>query len=177
MTRTRTRTGSASDKGRMARYKALAAAFSYPDDKFFGVFPDLLPRREEIVREYDRLFRTGGVWLYLAEHVAKSEFQRSNCLSDIMGFYRAFGLEPDSERPDALSMELEFMHYLIFKEMKAPDKGKAAICRDAEKKFFAEHLLPAAKKISGEIVVKTKDAFYREAAEELREFLDAEETS
>lgn len=162
-------------KERMLKYKTFAAAFSYPQNGFFTFFPALLPQKEGLISEYDQLFRAGRVWLYAAEYTAENEFQRANSLADIMGFYRAFGLEPDKERPDSLPSELEFMHYLIFKEMHAPDRGKSLVCRDAQKKFFKAHLYPGAKKIAEAIIQKAKINFYREVAKGLIEFLEAEE--
>lgn len=145
----------------MLKYKALAAAFSYPENK-------------ELVSEYDRLFRQSEIWLYGAEHIAENEFQRSNLLSDIAGFYKAFGLQTDKDRPDFLVSELEFMYYLIHKELKAPDEEKASVCRDAARKFFKEHLYPAAKKISKKIISQDKCNFYPARAQELLEFLESE---
>jgi len=146
---------------RMLEYKALAAAFSYPENK-------------GLVSEYDRLFRQSEIWLYGAEHIAENEFQRSNLLSDIAGFYKAFGLQTDKDRPDFLVSELEFMYYLIHKEVKAPDEEKASICRDAARKFFNEHLSLAGKKIAKKIMQHTKNNFYKKKAEELLEFLESE---
>lgn len=162
-------------KERMLKYKTFAVAFSYPDNGFLTFFPALLKEKDRLISEYDRLFRAGEVWLYAAEYIAENEFQRSQCLADIMGFYQAFGLEPDKERPDSLPSEFEFMHYLIFKEMNAPAKEKSLLCRDAQKKFFQEHLYPAAKRIARAIMQKTKINFYREVAKDLLEFLASEE--
>lgn len=169
------------DKERMLKYKAFAVAFSYPEDGFFTVFPELEPEKRNLMLDYDELFRAQEVWLYGTEHLAKNEFQRSTMLSDIMGFYRAFGLEPDRERPDSLDIELEFMHYLIFKKLRAlEDKGakdaedKAAICVDAQKKFFDEHLYPAATKIAESILAKSKGNFYSVKAKEILEFMESE---
>lgn len=162
MTKTLMSTESASlNYGRMLKYKALAAAFSYPDDK-------------SLFSEYDRLFRQKEIWLYGAEYIAENEFQRSNLLSDISGFYKAFGLQTDKDRPDFLVSELEFMYYLIHKELKAPDKEKASVCRDAAKKFFNEHLYAAAKKIAEKIISQGGKGFYSEASRDLLEFLEAE---
>jgi TorA maturation chaperone TorD len=165
----------------MLAYRTWAAAFSYPDDAFFAHLPELAEQRQSLVSEYDRLFRTGLVWLYGAEHLVKNEFQRANLLSDIMGFYTAFGLEPDLERPDSIACEMDFMHYLILKRdrlaspVSADDaQDKAEVCKDAEKKFFVEHLEPAATPIAREILAQTNHPFYKQAAEGVLEFLSCE---
>ena len=164
MTKTSTYTGSALLNllnDRMLKYKALATAFSYPEKK-------------ELFSEYDRLFRQNELWLYGAEYMAENEFQRSRILSDIAGFYKAFGLETDKDRPDLLVSELEFMHYLLYKQINAPDNQKASICQDAQIKFFNEHLYPAAKKFSKKIISLARDDFYLKAGQELLEFLESE---
>jgi len=153
---------------RLLKYKELAASFSYPE-------------KEELRLEYDRLFRLSEIWLYGAEYTAQNEFQRAKELSDISGFYRAFGLQVDKERPDALSCQLEFMHYLIYKELYALKKNlsnaqeKAGICRDAQKKFFQEHLYPAAKKIAEKVIRAGRNGFYSKIAKSLTAFLELEE--
>ena len=175
-------TGSASaDYERMLKYKTFAVALSYPDDHFFASFPDLLPEKDQCMAEYDRLFRTNQIWLYGTEHVAENEFQRANALADIMGFYRAFGMEPDRERPDSLPCEFEFMHYLVFKHLRAHsgDDGehaeeKGSICLKAQRKFFTEHLYPASKRIAGLIKSRTENNFYREIVDEMLNFLESE---
>jgi len=169
------------DTERMLAYRTWAAVFSYPDDAFFTHLPELAEQRQSLVSEYDRLFRTGLVWLYGAEHLVKNEFQRANLLSDIMGFYTAFGLEPDLERPDSITCEMDFMHYLIFKRDRLDSRAgaddaqdKADICRDAEKKFFVEHLEPAATPIAREILAQTNHPFYKQAVEGVLGFLSCE---
>lgn len=166
---------------RMLNYKMSAVSFSYPDDTFFKFFPSLRYEKKRLISEYDRLFRAEEIWLYGTEHLAKNEFQRSNYLSDIMGFYQAFGLEPDRDRPDSLTSELEFMHYLIFKRLYAAKgkegqdaKEKVSIVLSAQKKFFSDHLYPSAKKIIGAILSRGNAFFYKERAEELLEFLESE---
>lgn len=79
---------------------------------------------------------------YGSSHV----FMQTHELADIAGFYRAWGLEISDgakERPDHISVELEFMSYLAFKEAHAAGKGepeKAALCRKVQAQFLAEHL-------------------------------------
>lgn len=163
-----------SAKERMSKYKALAVAFSYPDEQFSAYFPQVASEQETLQLDYDKLFRASGVWLYGCEYTSENEFQRAQGLADINGFYRAFAVEPDKDRPDALNMELEFMHYLILKEMRAQDAQKAFICFDAQKKFFREHLYPAAKKIAEKISNMQAHNFYLEAARDLLGLLESE---
>lgn len=146
----------------MLTYKRFAEAFSYP-------------KEEKLQLEYDCIFRQGEIWPYGLEYVIENEFQRAQGLADINGFYRAFGLETDKERPDSLVCELEFMHYLIVKELNAPDKEKARLCQEAQKKFFFTHLYPQAKLISQKIIERAENKFYKESAQELAAFLEKEE--
>lgn len=170
-------------KERQAKYQAFAVAFSYPDEKFFSLFPRFTSKREVLMFEYDRLFRFREIWLYGAEHLVENEFQRVSQLADISGFYKAFGVATERERPDLLTCELEFMHYLIFKQMRAEEKGaspeereKAALCLEAQKKFFEAHLYPAVAKIAEKILNEGEGIheFYREATLGMLEFLESE---
>lgn len=174
-------TGLHADFERMLQYKRFAVALTYPDAAFAAFFSDVAASAEQLALEHDRLFRAKEIWLYSAEHVAENEFQRAQLLADVMGFYRAFGVEPSSDRPDALACEFEFMHYLVYKRVYALESAtladaaaKAALCFDAQQKFFAEHLYPAAKKVASAISAQSENAFYRQIAAELLEFLEAE---
>jgi len=170
------------DRRRLAAYMSLATAFAYPDEALFTAFEIIAEKdRASLQGEYDRLFRAGSLWLEGAEHVIKNEFQRATHLADIMGFYRAFGVEPDLERPDALTCELEFMHVLVAKKLRARsglsgDAGeeKARVCEEAEKKFLHEYLAPAALAIGTKILARSEHPFYTEAARELVEFMNEE---
>jgi TorA maturation chaperone TorD len=100
--------------------------------------------------EYDRVFG-----LLLSKECPPYETQycpqtfsvfRSHQLGDIAGYYRAFGLEPSSkvpERHDHISLELEFIAWLITKTLYATDEGDTdneRICRDAQVSFLDQHL-------------------------------------
>ena len=119
---------------------------------------DLLPLveelskpREEVVRQHQEVF---GLLIgksappYETEYCHSTlTFYRSQQLADAAGFYHAFGLEQNSrtpERPDHISVELEFMAHLIRKELLAAGEPelqqKAPICREAQEKFFEAHL-------------------------------------
>ena len=82
---------------------------------------------------------------------SKYDFQRSNTLADISGFYSAFGLTTSvtlPERPDHIVQELEFMAFLIGLERQAAtDSSRATVCqqqlevcREAQSRFLREHL-------------------------------------
>ncbi len=165
-------------KERMLKYKAFSVSFSYPDKKFFSIYKDLEEEKVSLCIEYDRLFRAGKIYLSCAEHVSKNEFQRVNLISEIMGFYNAFGVKTDKQRPDSLVNELEFMYYIIFKEIKASEKDdgkeKSSVCLDAQKKFFFDYLYPAAKGIASKIISATKNIYYKEISEDFLDFIEKE---
>jgi len=171
------------DRESMLKYKLFAAAFSYPDEAFFKTFPDLKNQADNIIAEYDRLFRAGELWLYATEYLANNEFEKSNYLSDISGFYKAFGVEPDRERPDLLTNELEFMHLLIFKIFYAQQgtgikqNNNAIVCLNALMTFFNEYLYAPAKKISVAVLSQSQHDFYKIMAQELIEFMEYQNES
>lgn len=165
---------------RGTRYKLFAVAFGYPNEQLFEWFPQYAELGDEMRHEYDRLFRAENLLLYSGEYTSKSDFQSTNALADIEGFYAAFGVECELERADALTNELEFMHLLIFKEEYAlrqelPEAlEKARICRDAQRAFFFDHLYPAAQAIARQMALRSANEFYATTARELLKFLTSE---
>jgi TorA maturation chaperone TorD len=87
---------------------------------------------------------------YETEYIgSKFDFQRSNCLADISGFYHAFGLaisDEHPERPDHIALEFEFMAHLLELERRAANsnseyrRDRQQICREAQSHFLKEHL-------------------------------------
>jgi TorA maturation chaperone TorD len=73
-------------------------------------------------------------------------FGQSYVMGDIAGFYSAFGLQLSQdihERLDHLSVELEFLHFLAYKESYAichDSTEKLQTVVEAEKKFVKEHI-------------------------------------
>ncbi|MDR7480899.1 MAG: molecular chaperone TorD family protein [Armatimonadota bacterium] len=84
--------------------------------------------------------------LYEAQYIPGGIFAQAQCASDIAGFYRAFGLEVADhaqERPDHISVELEFMHVLAYREAYArTHHGCAQVAQlvDAQRQFLQDHL-------------------------------------
>jgi DMSO reductase family type II enzyme chaperone len=84
--------------------------------------------------------------LYETACGAGDPFLQPQTLADLAGFYRAFGLEMAGEaheRADHLSVELEFMHYLAYREAYALERHgpeRTATVRDAQGRFLEAHL-------------------------------------
>jgi TorA maturation chaperone TorD len=82
--------------------------------------------------------------LYETACDAGDPFRQPQALADLVGFYRAFGLEVGAaERADSLAIELEFMHYLAYREAYALTRHgpeAIAVLRDGERRFLAEHV-------------------------------------
>lgn len=110
----------------------------------------LPPTAEVLERHYLETWghtASSGCSPYEMEYWPAHVFQKSQGLADISGFYHAFGLKVSSqsrERPDHLSLELEFMHFLAWKEAHALEQGhgteKLSLGRQAQAKFLQEHL-------------------------------------
>lgn len=118
---------------------------------------------------------------YELEHLVINEvFQRTQRLADINGFYRAFGLEIDTrERADHISVQAEFLAWLILKEIHANKMADgeelAAISREAQSKFWRDHFggwVPVLRQALSEPTIAP---FYRTAADFLGHFLEFEE--
>jgi DMSO reductase family type II enzyme chaperone len=112
--------------------------------------------------------------IYTAPHI----FQQTQELSDIAGFFRAFGLEmADRERLDHISVELEFMHFLTYKEAYALTRhgsAKARLCREAQRKFMQEHLGRWALRFAERLSGKADGGYYGCVASLTEAFLSAE---
>ncbi len=88
----------------------------------------------------------GDIPLYETKYFPDNVFRESQRLADINAFYRAFGVKVSKsakERTDHISIELEFMSFLLQKELYAFSENNnehIVVCQDAMRKFFNEHL-------------------------------------
>lgn len=90
---------------------------------------------------------------YTATHL----FQQANKLSDLNGFYRAFGVTPGTERPDHISVEAEFMAYLAQKEARAASTGRprrASAMYRTQVAFLETHLGPWVRVFAKFVAIK-----------------------
>lgn len=99
--------------------------------------------------EYENCFghvAHGKIPIYELEYGEEHSHRQPQELADITAFYHAFGLQISAsahERSDHAAIECEFMYFLITKEayaLERNDTEKAAICREASKKFLSHHL-------------------------------------
>jgi len=146
-------------------YGLVASVFSSPNDGLFekfsdGVFEEQLAEAstelpyeidlgieavpddwssDDFQAEYLRLFEVGaggppcplfgGVWVG----------DRMQVMEEVVRFYNYFGLKTSDDRripPDHLSTELEFLHYLTYREAAAPMPGLAVPYRRAPLDFI-----------------------------------------
>lgn len=138
---------------------------------------------QELELEYNNLFVNGQPLLcppYETEYGMSHVFAKVHQMADVSGFYAAFGLRTSqamNERPDHVSSELEFMHFLAFKEAYARERGladKADLLVDAERKFVEDHLGKWLTTLCSIIHQTSSSAFYRALAVFTKEFFEYE---
>lgn len=166
---------------------AMAAAELLADERepheldLMPVVRELAAPREEIARRHCEVF---GLLVAKTAPPYETEYCRSNLtfyrtqqLADIAGFYQAFGLEPNLEEPerqDHISVELEFMARLIQGELNAAGPQQAEICRDAQKKFLADHLARWAPAFAELLKRNCEGGLYDELGQALSCFIHCE---
>ena len=121
---------------------------------------------------------------YETEYInSKFDFQRSNNLADVGGFYRAFGMKPAASRPerhDHIVLELEFLAALIGLTRQALDdvgresNDRVKTCLRAQERFVREHLAWWAPAFARLLAKENAGGFYEAAGELLAAFIPSE---
>jgi len=107
-------------------------------------------------------------------------FAQSHVMGDIAGFYKAFGVELSKdvhERLDHLSVELEFMHFLTYKESYSrchDGIDKTEIVVDAQKKFVKNHIGRWVPLFCRMLAKKSDTGLFRLIADCMSEWMDFE---
>ena len=137
-------------------------------------------RPSSIQTEYDVLFGQSEELPcppYETSYNTEQIFSTSRKLADIAGFYRAFGLSTSGtwhDRVDHVAAELEFMHFLTFKEAHAIASGKqseAQLTKDASLKFLKEHVLEWVGSFAENLQKVSKVPYYASLGELTRKFI------
>ncbi len=106
-------------------------------------------------------------------------FQQTQHQADVAGFYRAFGVVPQGDRPDHLAVELEFAYLLALKEAQARADGNRSgwqTTRAAHRAFMREHLGRWSRLVAGRIVLGGGHAWHTAAGRLLDEFIAWDES-
>lgn len=138
---------------------------------------------EELQETYCTLFghtARGACPLYEFEFGEGEIFQKSAQLSDVHGFYEAFGLElagANPERGDHLSTEFEFMSSAAAREAYAIQVGDdegLEIVRNAETRFLEDHLGRWLPSFSHRVTESDPDGFFGDLGKCAGALIDAE---
>ncbi len=111
-------------------------------------------------------------------YTAKHLFQVSEQMADVAGFYRAFSVDAQGERPDSLAMELEFAYLLALKEAYAIEHhgpAKVALVRKAERAFLHDHLGRWGGAVAARMIAADADGIVGATGELLDAFLAQEQ--
>jgi TorA maturation chaperone TorD len=122
----------------------------------------------------------GQIPPYETEYGNEALFQQPQELGDLMGFYRAFGLQlkPGThERPDHVSCEFEFLMFLALKEAHALEQDNRemlAETRKAQRLFLRDHLGRFLPTFGAKLTGEDPGGFYATLAELCLRFVGAE---
>ena len=130
---------------RQEELRALADDLS--EEEEVNLRPVLDQTDEQVEAEGFRVLKPAGpVSLSSSNYIRDGYADMGPILGDVAGFYHAFGYEPfPGESPDHFASLAGFLSHVCLKEAWATNEGDeegAEICRDAEAKLLAEHVMP-----------------------------------
>jgi len=146
----------------------LPADLQTARDDHMALFP---PITSQDAPAYETAYRGDGI------------FQQVALLADIAGFYRAHGLRAggsERERPDHITVELEFMAVLARKEVRSLQSGwieSTDICRDTEALFLQDHLGCWAPAFGRRAAAVTDSPWYQSLSELTAEWIEQDTTA
>jgi TorA maturation chaperone TorD len=139
---------------------------------------------EELLIDYAKLFVGPNELLaapYGSIYLEKDRRVMGDSTMEVIEFYKSHGLVMDEdfkEVPDHIAVELEFMYYLIFKEIEAIEKSDmaSAIATIEAQEFFMNKFLRSwADKLAEKIIKHAETSFYRALAGCLSSFINKTE--
>jgi DMSO reductase family type II enzyme chaperone len=123
--------------------------------------------------EYSGLFEVGSEGPPVPIREDLQTGQRAGTREDVVRFYDYFGYVLDEKfswQPDHLSLELEFMHYLCFRET---EEGADVLSYQLAQVDFAErHLLSWVPRFAAQVEKHAPGSLYARVVAALRDFIE-----
>ena len=118
----------------------------------------------ELQSEYIRLFDVGTPRPPCPLYGGEYKKGRKGTMEELIRFYNYFGLHPSPrsrDMPDHITIELEFMHFVIFREVAAlhHQRDRASYLR-AERDFLERHLCAWVPRLAERLRRQQPPAFY-----------------
>jgi DMSO reductase family type II enzyme chaperone len=130
---------------------------------------------DDLAVEFTRLFDVGASGPPCPLYGGLYGGARMKTMEEAVRFYNHFGLtlsESPHELPDHLTTELEFLHFLAFREAQALEQGEdAGAYRRAQRDFLARHLGRWVPKLRAKMERESPMPFFLELVRRLESFL------
>jgi DMSO reductase family type II enzyme chaperone len=163
--------------------QGLREALSAVDEKLvedtdWTALSDAGEGKDELAVEYTRLFDVGASGPPCPLYGGLYGGARMKTMEEAIRFYNHFGLsmaEKPRELPDHISTELEFLHYLSFREAEALQSGgDAGAFRRAQRDFVDRHPGRWIPKLCQRLEQHEPMRFFAELMRQLGRFLEHE---
>ena len=177
-------------------YKLLSECYHLPDEKLIKILNGLEKSRGELYLEivktisgisdveslkidYSKLF-VGPYGLlappYGSMYLEDTRMVMGNSTMDVRNKYEEEGLDISlKEAPDHIAIELEFMYFLIFKEIETirnSDSGNTASYLKKQRVFLETHLGKWVSEFANNVEVNAQTEFYRNLARLTKLFVE-----
>jgi len=130
---------------------------------------------DKLKYEYSALFEVGGDGPPCPIREDLQTGQRAGTREDLVRFYNYFNYKLEEKfawAPDHLSVELEFMHFLCYREASA--ETDAASYQLAQVDFSERHLVRWVPELAKSVANVATDSIYRRAIDAIEQFLTAD---
>jgi DMSO reductase family type II enzyme chaperone len=132
---------------------------------------------ERLARAYSGLFEVGsdGAPVPLREELAGAAAAKAK--EETVRFYDFFGYALAEERqwaPDHLAVQLEFLHFLAFRESREREPERLLSYRLAQRDFLERHPLSWVPELVSGVRSHAREPYWRALFETLGAFLDAD---
>ena len=156
----------------------LPYAFAFADGEAVRQQFDEVGDHRELQSEYIRLFDVGTPRPPCPLYGGEYKKGRKGTMEELIRFYNYFGLRPSPcsrDMPDHITIELEFMHFLTFREVTAlhHQQDRASYLR-AERDFLERHLCAWVPRLGERVSRQQPHPFYAALAGLAEAFLAAD---